>query len=208
MTGRRPLRRLVPPAAVALLTVTLAACGGASTSGTATTGNPRFRGIPVADAQRAPDFALRDQSGRLVRLSQLRGRFVVVSFLFTHCPDVCPLIANELGDALRQLGPARAGVRMLAVSVDPAHDTPASVRAFIAAHRLPPQFRYLTGTRRELAPVWAAYHVGVDPLRKQQIAHSAFEVLVDRSGTERLVYDTQVRARDVVHDIHALEAGS
>ena len=72
-----------------------------------------------------------------------RGHWFVVAFLYTHCPDVCPLIANNLGTAMRKL----PDLRVLAISVDPKRDTPAAVRTFLRVHRLPAKFRYLTGTR-------------------------------------------------------------
>jgi protein SCO1/2 len=152
----------------------------------------------------APDFALRDQSGRLVRLSAFRG-LRIVTFLYTHCPDVCPLIAANLNLALRQLGRDRTRVRVLAISVDPRGDTPAAVRQFVSSHRLLPQFRYLTGSPAQLRRVWSSYNIVADPDRTDRaISHSAFEILVDRSGRERLFYDAQVRASAVVHDVRLL----
>jgi protein SCO1/2 len=162
-----------------------------------------LKGIPLSHPVPAPDFTLRDQGGKFVRLASLRGRFVIVTFLYTHCPDVCPLIASRLNTALRQLGKARGEVRVLAISVDPRGDTKASVRRFVAEHRLVPEFRYLTGTRAQLEPIWKAYHLAVLP-GKNTVAHSAFEVLVDRGGSERVLYDTQVRAEDVVSDLRTL----
>ncbi len=185
-------------AAAALLVV--AGCGGATKAAAPTTS---FRGATVVDPSTAPDFALRDQSGRLVRLSAQRGRYTLVTFLYTHCPDVCPLIAEHVNTALHQLGP---GTGVLAVSVDPKGDTPAAVRHFIAVHRLVPAFRYLTGTPQQLRPVWAAYHVASDPQHgTTAVAHSAYVLLVDPQGVERLVYDSNVKASDIVHDIDALK---
>ena len=71
------------------------------------------------------------------------------------------------------------------------------------AHRLGAGFRYLTGTRAQLRPIWNAYHLAVMP--GTTVAHSAFEVLVDRRGDERLLYDAQVKGADVAHDLRALE---
>ncbi len=184
-----------------------AGCGGASPKAvdSGPTLSP-YRGIDVVGASTAPDFALRDQAGRLVRMSDRRGRFTLVTFLYTHCPDVCPLIAAHLNTALRQLGPARNGTRVLAVSVDPKGDTAAAVRGFVAAHRLLPQFRYLHGSAAQLKPVWAAYHIAADPLHgTTAIGHSAFVLLVDRQGVERLLYDSSVKAGDIVHDIDTLK---
>jgi protein SCO1/2 len=191
--------------ALALSLLTVAGCGGSSggeaKNAAAAVQTPRFRGTVLpGKVTRAPDFALRDQAGKVVRLSKLRGRYVVVSFLYTHCPDVCPLIADNLNRALAR----SRGLTVLAVSVDPKGDTPASVRKFVRAHRLRPGFRYLTGTHAQLQPIWNAYHLAVQP--GTTIAHSAFEVLVDRRGNERLLYDAQVKSADVVHDLRVLEA--
>ena len=185
-------------AAAALLVV--AGCGGAKKQAAPT---PSFRGATVVDPAAAPDFALRDQAGRLVRMSAQRGRYTLVTFLYTHCPDVCPLLAEHLNAALGQLG---AGTGVLAVSVDPKGDTAVTVRRFVALHRLVPRFHYLTGTATQLKPVWTAYHVASDPQHgTTAIAHSAYVLLVDPQGVERLVYDSNVKASDIVHDIDALK---
>ena len=90
-------------------------------------------------------------TGTPVTLAGQRGRYVLVTFLYTHCPDVCPLIAANLNAALRTLGAGTKHVRVLAVSVDPKGDTAAAVRAYRTRMHLLPQFRYLIGTRAELA---------------------------------------------------------
>ena len=80
-----------------------AAVVSAAVASGASAGPPRFDGTVLNPARPAPDFALRDQSGRVVRLSALHGKVVLVTFLYTHCPDVCPLISSHLNDALRRL---------------------------------------------------------------------------------------------------------
>jgi protein SCO1/2 len=182
-------------------------CGGGAGNAAPSTATAAaaFRGTLLTPPLRATDFALRDQAGDRVRLSAERGRYVILTFLYTHCPDVCPLIADQLNEALRRLGVRRAGVRVLAVSVDPRRDTPVAVRRFVAAHRLLPQFRYLTGTRAQLAPIWRAYHVAAMP-SGSAINHSAFELLVDRRGSGRVLYDSRVKAADVLHDLRLLGA--
>lgn len=177
------------------------ACGGGGSASSL----PSFRGGQIAGSPPAADFVLRDQAGKLVRFSALDGTYRIVTFLYTRCPDVCPLIASNLGRALRELGPKRSQVRVLAVSVDPHGDTPAAVKFFVDSHRLPSQFRYLTGRPAQLRRVWRAYGVLADPDRKDKaITHSAFEILVDRSGRERLLYDARIKASDLVHDIRLL----
>jgi protein SCO1/2 len=186
--------------AVVLLTAVCAGCGSKHSSGP--TGPPPspYRGLLISPPEAAPAFGLHDQSGKIVGAQAERGHWLVVAFLYTHCPDVCPLIASNLGAALRKM----PQLRVLAVSVDPKGDTPASVRAFIAARKLPPRFRYLTGTRAELAPVWKKFHVASLPGPKGTVSHSAFELLIDPTGKERVLYDSQLRAVDLAHDIKRL----
>ncbi len=180
-----------------------AGCGGGAPKAVDSGPTPSpYRGMTVVGSSKAPDFALRDQAGRLVRMSSRRGRFTLVTFLYTNCPDVCPLIAAHLNAALRRVG----DTRVLAVSVDPKGDTPAAVRRFVAVHRLVPRFRYLSGSAAQLQPVWAAYHISADPQHgTTAVGHSAFVLLVDPQGVERLVYDSTVKPSDIVHDINALK---
>jgi len=197
--------RLAGVAAItAAVVVTCSACGGTARQ-SQTVSHPAgsgFRGFAIRPPAKAPTFTLRDQSGRLTGPQNLRGHWFVVAFLYTHCPDVCPLIAENLGLAQQNL----PNLDVLAVSVDPSGDTHAAVERFLRLHRLGPRFRYLTGTRAELAPVWAAYHVASTGGPKGTVSHSAFELLVDPSGRERLLYDAQLKAADLEHDLPKLGA--
>jgi len=206
------MRRLAPSLGLGLALLAAgcgAGSGGSGAEPAAKVQKSVFAGSEIqGPALAAPDFALRDQSGHVVRLSAQRGKSVVVAFLYTKCPDVCPLIASNLNTALHRLGPRRDGVRVLAVSVDPKNDTPAAVRRYVRLHRLLPQFRYLSGTKRQLAPVWKAYHVAVVPNAKgSTVGHSSYEILVDPSGRERVLYDQDVTAGEVVHDVGVIDRG-
>jgi protein SCO1/2 len=186
--------------ACALLGVVLlcVACGSSHSKAIVTPTASDAGGFVLKPPVPAPPFSLRDQSGRAFGPQDLRGKWFVVSFLYTHCPDVCPLIANSIGAAQRQLPSLGA----IAISVDPKGDTPASVRAFLRTHHLSARFRYVTGTRAQLRPVWARYHVATLPGPTPVVSHSAFELLVDPQGRERVLYAAQVRAADIVHDVH------
>jgi protein SCO1/2 len=196
------------PLLAALLSAVLAACAGcggskAGKSEAPSAAAPRsaYKGFELKPATRAPSFRLRDQDGRAIGPESARGHWLVIAFLYTHCPDVCPLIADNLRVAQQRT----PGLRVVAVSVDPKGDTRASVRHFIRAHRLSARFRYVTGTRAELAPVWKRYHVAATEGPKATISHSAFELLVDPRGRERLLYDSQLHSADLVHDLRVLE---
>ena len=185
----------------------LAACAG-EVRETRAASKPSSGGYPVAEPARAPDFVLRDQQGRSVRLSSLRGNVVVLSFLYTNCPDVCPLIADKMNRVLRQLGEERNQVRMLAVSVDPRGDTPRAVRRFVRLHRLLPEFRYLRGPRNALERVWKAYDVTVVPGKPDLVTHAASAVLVDPAGKRRFVYAADFRARALLRDVRRVLAAA
>jgi protein SCO1/2 len=149
-------------------------------------------------------FALRDQDGNTVRASDLRGRPAVVSFLYTRCRDTCPLIADQVRGALDDLG--RDDVPFVAVSVDPAGDTPDSARSFLLRHGLTGRARYLLGTRAQLAPVWRQF--GIRPQRSGNTRsddHSASTVVLDAHGVQRVGFtpDT-ITPEGVAHDVRAL----
>jgi protein SCO1 len=188
--------------------VVLVAALLAAAAGSAAAGPHRFAGEPWPGATKAPDFALRDESGRVVRLSAQRGRFVVVAFLYTRCADVCPLIATQLNAVLTSL-PAtqRRRVEIDAVSVDPNGDTRAAVQRYARAHGLLPQFHYLIGSLGRLAPVWHAYRVAVQPGAVGSVDHIAYELLVDPSGRGRVTYGSSVTSRAVLHDLRVLGLG-
>jgi protein SCO1/2 len=184
------------------LAVVVAGCGGSKKPAVA------YRGTDLNPAQAAPNFTLTDQSGRKVSLADERGHYAVVTFLYTHCPDVCPVIAGNLNRVLQMPIAHRTGLRVLAVSVDPKRDTPAAVQHFVAVHRLVPAFRYLIGSRAQLAPVWRSYHIAAAPLPNGTIAHSTFEILVDPQGRERVIYDAQASPADFAHDLAILDSNA
>jgi protein SCO1/2 len=193
---------------VALLALALVCAGCGADAARVSVARPvQLLGTPARPVIEAPDLALRDQDGSMVRLSQQRGRLVLLTFLYTGCTDVCPLIASNLNTALRALPPARrARVRVIAVSVDPWGDTPAAVHRFVREHRLVKEFRYLTGTKEELAPVWQAWNVLVEPKNRERMAHSAFVWLIDARGRTLVSFASTTPPRPVAHDLRALLA--
>jgi protein SCO1 len=183
-------------AALVCAVLLLTGCGG--------TKSASFSGTVLSPPPAAPSFTLHDQAGAPVSLAAEQGRYVVVTFLYTHCPDVCPVIAGTLNRVLQTAVARRSGLRVLAVSVDPKGDTPAAVRHFVREHRLVPAFRYLIGGTAELQRVWKAFHVASTAGPSGTVTHSTFEILIDPQGRERLIYDSAVTAAAVVHDLRQL----
>jgi protein SCO1 len=202
------MTRLALPAALATLAIGASGCGGGGTLApqpkAAAAPKSDFAGHALSGPGSAADFALRDQQGRLIRLSGQRGKLVLVTFLYTHCTDICPLIADHLNQALLDLYHQRSSVRVLAVSVDPVGDTPRAVRAYVREHRLLPEFRFLTGTRVQLAKVWQAYNVSILQRNPESIGHSGYIYLLDRRGKPRVFYSAKATAAQVAHDLRVL----
>jgi protein SCO1 len=203
--------RRAPLLAALLGALFASACGGGqehvhgtSPSLTVSGGSGRFAGGELSPPQSTPNFTLTDQSGQKVSMADQRGKLVLLTFLYTNCPDVCPLIAQNLNQALQMLGAKRDDVRVLAVSVDPEGDTAKAVDAYAKAHHLLPEFHYLIGTREELTEVWRKYDVAAVASDPELVDHTAYTMLVDGNGDGRVIYDSGVKAKDVVHDVDEL----
>lgn len=132
------------------------------------------------------EFRLIDERGRAISARRLRGRPLVVAFLYATCRDTCPLIANQIRGALDRLGPRRErSVRTVAISVDPAGDRPRAIRSFLARHDLRGRMRYLVGPRTALGAAWRRFAVRPQSVDRE---HSAIVVLVDADGRQRTGY--------------------
>ena len=135
-----------------------------------------------AGERRAPPFELRDQNGRAVSLPDLRDRPLLITFLDSRCVEQCPIAGRQLGMMLRGMAPADRPA-LLIVSVDPAGDTPASIRHAMTMWGLagPYRWHWLRGSKSELAAVWRAYGITEEPA-------SLPLYLIDRRGFERTGY--------------------
>ncbi len=163
--------------------------------------------LPAALVGRpAPEIRLRDARGGILDTASLAGKAYAVTFLYTACPDVCPLIGSELQQALAQLGSLSANVAVLAVSVDPRGDTTSAVRAWLRVHREPSNFHYLIGTAAQLMPVWSAYFAAPQTPGDPQSSHSATIWLVDAHGRRRalITAGVPVPAGDLAYDLRSL----
>ena len=171
------------------------ACSGPQLAGTVLSPTP------------APEFTLTDViGGESLSLSSLRGNAVALAFLYTHCPDSCPLTAERFREGQRLLASDAERVVFVAVSVDPAGDTPESVRAFTDDHRLRDRWHYLIGPRGPLTAVWAAYGIGAfaDPSGKPFVSHNDAVYLIDPQGRERAVLHASNSAEELATSLRAL----
>jgi len=167
---------------------------------------PRMHGQAtwLPGEKRAPPFELRDQNGRVVSLSGLRDGPVLLTFLDSRCVMQCPIAGRQLGMMLRFMAPADRPT-LLIVSVDPAGDTPASIRHATASWQLsgPWRWHWLRGAKRELATVWRDYGITGRPAAND-MTHDLALYLIDRRGFERAGYLFPFLPNFVALDLQAL----
>jgi cytochrome oxidase Cu insertion factor (SCO1/SenC/PrrC family) len=102
-------------------------------------------------------FALTDQDGRPRRSADFAGRFMLIYFGYSHCPDVCPTTLALMGDAYDRLGEKKPRVVPIFITVDPARDTPKVLKTYLNAFG--PEFVGLTGDDKSIANAAAGYRV-------------------------------------------------
>jgi protein SCO1/2 len=161
----------------------------------------------LSPATQAPPIALRNYLGQPVNIDQYRGKAVLVTFLYTNCPDVCPLITSNLRVAQNLMGSkVAAKAQIIAVSVDPKGDTRKAVAAFLARHEMTGRMQYLVGDAHELARVWKAWGVGSerDAQQPQFINHSGLIYGITASGKRTTLYSASFKPADVAHDVPLL----
>ncbi len=155
----------------------------------------------------APNFDLTDQFGHHIAFRQFRGRPVLLTFTDAHCAQLCPVVAETIHRALLEVGPAANRLGVLGVSVNPAQDTLPSMRAFSREHGLLHSWHYLTGKRRQLAPIWRAYNLFVAPPNAPPAvrnAHTSATYLIDSRGRERVLLTGVPDEVQLVRDLRIL----
>jgi protein SCO1/2 len=131
-------------------------------------------------------FALTDHTGKRVTEKDYAGRYLIVFFGFTHCPDICPSGLQVMSAALDKLGAKADRLESLFISVDPERDTPEVMRAYVSAFH--PRLIGLTGTDAEIQAVTKAYRVYAKRVDDPGSAggytmdHSSFIYLMDPAG--------------------------
>jgi protein SCO1/2 len=134
------------------------AAGGVVLAGLAAAALFMPRALTSATPAIGGPFTLTDGGGHRVSDRDFRGKWLLVYFGYTHCPDACPTTLSDLAAGLDKLpAEARQHIRVLFITVDPGRDTPPVIGSY--AQAFGPQFVGLTGSPADLAPVEASYHV-------------------------------------------------
>jgi protein SCO1 len=208
--ARRPLLGLTTAVAALLLALGCGSGSGSKPPKDAAASGPSssFSGGVANPAFPAGPLVLKDYRGKRVDLRGYRGKAVLVTFIYSHCPDVCPLIVGHLHTAQAELRAAARKLQIVAVSTDPRGDTPAHVANFLRQRRMNGKMDYLIGSRAELARVWKAWHIVAKPSKASpdKVEHSALIYGISASGKVTTLYPANFKPAWIVHDVPKLAA--
>ncbi|MCZ6789754.1 MAG: SCO family protein [Chloroflexi bacterium] len=190
-----------------------------------------FEGTELDPVRAATGFQLHDQFENRLSLSDLAGKVVILTFLYTNCPDICPVITETLKRAHTQLGDDADDVRLVAGSVDPERDTVEQAHRYSERSGMLDRWAFLVGTEDELTPIWSAYYIAaqrqgieegggaLDRLDDEAdshtdadiaelaylVTHSSAAYLIDRQGRLRVLFtELSLDPEPLLHDIRLL----
>jgi len=165
----------------------------------------------LAVIAKAPDFTVVDTAGKPVRLSDYRGRTVLLAFIFTTCPGVCPLISKQMEYLQRELKAAGLFGRqavMLSMTIDPETDTAAALAEYAKQYGADAAgWRFVRESEDKTKPVLKAYNEWTKKLPKGELDHPARVYLIDPRGNIREIYSLAFfNEKQALIDIRALAA--
>jgi protein SCO1/2 len=169
---------------------------------------PEFNGT-VYEPKAAPGIELSTSSGQMFKLSDQRGKVVLLFFGYTNCPDVCPTTMANLREALSQLGDEAEKVQVVFITVDPNRDTPEAAQRYVSS--FDSAFIGLSGTEAELASIWSKYGVYRELGQKDAdgnypVTHTARVTVIDGHGDLRLSINYDVPWQEILADLQLLIA--
>jgi protein SCO1/2 len=149
-------------------------------------------GVPIGGP-----FKLMDDKGHAVTDADYRGRWMLVFFGYSNCPDECPLTLQKMAAALKELGPRADRIAPLFITVDPARDTPARLASYL--ENFDTRITGLTGNDEQVAVVAKAYRVYYTPGQNEQsgadlISHSTFLYLMNPDGNLAALFSQDITA--------------
>ena len=192
-----------------------------------------FRGTVLTSNAPAPGFELTDHLGKSADLFQYNdGNVVLLTFLYTYCPDICPIVTFKIKSIHTLLGTDAKNVSIVAISVDPERDTVERAYEYSEDWGMTDKWSFLVGTESQLESVWASYFVssviddshrpstvshlgevpdvkGVDALSRDialryTVNHQAPLYLIDRDGVMRVLHTLPIDPEEVVDDLQVL----
>ena len=171
-------------------------------------GAPReFSSTSATPNTKAPAFVLLNQDGNRFDSTTLRGKVVVLDFIFTTCTDVCPLFTANLAQLQRSLKNEHAGnLFLVSITTDPEVDSPKVLKSY--AQRYGADFQnwaFLTGSETQLKPVWKGFDVRVINRGRGLVQHTSLTTVIDRQGIRRFnFFGEKWPLKDLLRDTSAL----
>lgn len=155
------------------------------------------------------DFNLTDQDGKPFQFNSSRGKLVLATFIFSTCPDVCPLLTAKFAAIQRTLNENKTkDYLLLSISTDPERDSAAVLKEY--AGRFKADLRnwsFLTGSRQDLVKVWKIFRVNVTKTQAGDVNHTTLTTLIDRQGYRRVdYYGDKWQEKEVLKDIQWLRS--
>jgi len=164
-------------------------------------------GTLLASAIGGP-FRLVDQNGKTVTDADLKGKWSLIYFGYTHCPDACPTTLNEIAIALDDLGPKRDAVRPVFITVDPERDTPEVLKSYVTSFDAP--ILALTGTPEQIAQAAKDYRVYYakhpEPGGDYSMDHSSVIYVMDPEGRFTATFTPESSPEDIAARLKKLLA--
>lgn len=150
--------------------------------------------LVIVGERTVPEFELTNQHGETISNKDLEGKVYVVEFFFTSCPDICPIMNENMLIIQREFF-GNPNVAIVSITIDPAHDTPEVLKAYAAQHNITKKdWHLLTGNRDEifkLANDGFNLYVAEAPEDRGGFEHSGFFALIDKEGFIRSRTDKQ-----------------
>jgi protein SCO1/2 len=164
-----------------------------------------FHGVVMQSPRVAEDFTLPTSTGEKMSLSDFRGKYVVLFFGYTYCPDVCPTTLSDLQQMLKTLGAERADeVQVVMVSVDPERDTPEQLASYL--NFFDPSYIGMTGTVEEIQPVASQFGVFFERQPGSEntdylVDHTSAVTVIDPEGYVRVIFTYGVKGAEMASDL-------
>jgi protein SCO1/2 len=155
----------------------------------------------------APPFTLTSQDGKPVALADLRGKVVALTFIYTQCPDICPMLTQKMVDVQDELGAEfGAKITFLSISLDPERDTPGVLKDYAQFWGAKPEgWSFLTGSLEAVRDVTRHYGVFFSKKEDGSVEHSQLTTLVDADGQMRVQYlGARFDPEEFRHDLMSL----
>jgi protein SCO1 len=155
----------------------------------------------------APPFALTSQDGKPMTLAELRGKVVAVTFIYTGCPDICPLLTEKMAQVQDELGPNLGSkTAFVSITLDPEHDTPEVLREYAQLWGARPEgWTFLTGSPEAIRDVAHRWGIFFDKKQDGSVDHTQLTTLVDAEGQMRVQYlGARFDPEEFRHDIVSL----